>query len=141
MSAKSSYLTLISGLCAVTWSHCDIYHKSFLANSHTYSNITLYIISVCYSAGKLHACTYNLKTHQHVFITSTRFAEPWQDLWNLDKVCGTSTRFVKPWQGLWNLNKVFETLMRFILLWWGNTLDLLRTEGILEKEWCYNVIT
>ena len=28
-----------------------------------------------------------------------------------------------------------------MLLQQGNTLGLLKTEGILEREWCHNVIT
>ena len=95
----------------LVWRTQSFYHKLFLANNHTHSNITLYVISVCYSAGKLHACTYDPKTHQHVFITSTRFSEPWQGLQNFDKVCRTSTRFVEPQQGLQNFNK---TLTRFL---------------------------
>ena len=100
------------------WRTQSFYHKLFLANNHTYSNMTSYVISACYSAEKLHACTYNLKTHQHIFITSAKFVEPWQ-----------------------NLDKVFKTSMRFTLLQQGNTLGLLRTGGILEGGWCHDVIT
>ena len=40
--------------------------------------MTLYIISVCYSVGKLCVCIYNLKTCSHVFRTLIRFLEPQQ---------------------------------------------------------------
>ena len=92
---------------SLIWRTQSFYHKLFLINNHTHSNMTLYVISVCYSAGRLRACAHDLKTHQHIFITLTRFAEPWQGLWNLNKVCETSTRFVKPWQGLQNLDEVY----------------------------------
>ena len=89
----------------------SFYHESFLTNSHIHSNrMTLYIISACYSAGKLRACVHDPKTHQHVFQTSTRFSEPWQGFSNLNKVFWTSTRFSEPWQDFWNLNKVFKNL-------------------------------
>ena len=64
----------------------SFYHELFLANSHIHNNIiTFYVISACYSAGKLCACVHDPKTHQHVFWTSTRFSEPQQG-------------FQKPWQ-------------------------------------------
>ena len=76
----------------------SFYHESFLTNSHIHSNIiTLYVISACHSAEKLCACIYNLKTHQHVFQTSTRFFKPWQGFSNLNKI-------------FQNLNKVFKNL-------------------------------
>ena len=43
------------------------------------------------------------------------------------------SRFSEPQQDFQNLNKVFKTLIRFIYLQQSNTLDLLRTEEILEK--------
>ena len=83
-------LTDINNL--LIWRTQSFYHELFLANSHTHSNMTTYVISACHSAGKLHACTHDLKTHQHIFITLTRFSESQQGLWNLDKVCRTLTK-------------------------------------------------
>ena len=117
------------------WRTQSFYHESFLANSHTHSNMTIYIIFVCHSAGKLCACTYDSKTHQHVFITSTRFAEPQQGLWNLNKVFWTLTRFSE------TSTRFSKTLMRFMLLQQGNTSGLLRTGWILEGGWYHDVIT
>ena len=64
----------------LVWRTQSFYHKSFLANNHTHSNMTPYVISACHLAGKLCACTHDPKTHQHIFITSARFAEPQQGL-------------------------------------------------------------
>ena len=60
----------------LVWRTQSFYYESFLANSHTHNNMTLYIISAYHSAGKLCACAHDFKTHQHVFIISTRFLEP-----------------------------------------------------------------
>ena len=57
------------------WRTQSFYHKSFLTNNHTHSNITTYVISVCHLARKLCAYTHNLKTHQYVFIILTRFSK------------------------------------------------------------------
>ena len=86
----------------LVWRTQSFYHELFLVNSHIHSNMTPYVISACYLAGKLCACVHDPKTHQHVFLTLTRFSE-------------SLTRFSK-------------TLMRFMLLWWGNTSGLLKTE-------------
>ena len=48
------------------WRTQSFYHESFLINDHIHSNMTLYVIFTHNSAGKLLACTHDLKTHWHI---------------------------------------------------------------------------